>query len=104
MARLPDFEGLAIFAKVVETRSFIGEGFDAAVRIAVLPDSSLVARRLCEMPRYLVGSPSYLQKHGRPRHPLHLAQHRCIGYSYPATPETWRFTKGDKSASVRPAG
>jgi DNA-binding transcriptional LysR family regulator len=83
----------------------IGEGFDAAIRIAVLPDSSLVACRLCEMPRYLVGSPAYLNKHGRPSHPLHLAQHRCIAYSYAMTPEgTWRFTKGGKSASVRPAG
>src|SRR6267154_277278 len=63
----------------------VGEGFDAAIRIAVLPDSSLVARRLCEMPRYLVGSPTYLDKHGRPKHPLHLAQHRCIGYSYTMT-------------------
>jgi DNA-binding transcriptional LysR family regulator len=82
----------------------IGEGFDAAIRIAVLPDSSLVARRLCEMPRYLVGSPAYLNRHGRPKHPLHLAQHRCIGYSYTMTAEIWRFTKGGKSASVRPSG
>lgn len=82
----------------------IGEGFDAAIRIAVLPDSSLVARRLCEMPRYLVCSPTYLSKHGRPRHPLHLAQHRCIGYSYTMTTEVWRFTKDGKSASVRPSG
>jgi DNA-binding transcriptional LysR family regulator len=82
----------------------IGDGFDAAIRIAVLPDSSLLARRLCEMPRYLVGSPTYLNKHGRPRHPLHLAQHRCIGYSYTMTTEVWRFTKDGKSASVRPSG
>jgi DNA-binding transcriptional LysR family regulator len=82
----------------------IGEGFDAAIRIAVLPDSSLIARRLCEMPRYLVGSPDYLSKHGRPRHPLHLTEHRCIGYSYAMTGETWRFAKGGKSATVRPAG
>src|SRR5882724_3331193 len=82
----------------------IGEGFDAAIRIAVLPDSSLVVRRLCEMPRYLVGSPSYLNKHGRPKHPLHLAQHRCIGYSYAVAAETWRFTKDGKSATVRPSG
>lgn len=82
----------------------IGEGFDAAIRIAVLPDSSLIAQRLCEMPRYLVGSPAYLNKHGRPKHPLHLAQHRCIAYSYTMTAEIWRFTKGGKSASVRPSG
>jgi DNA-binding transcriptional LysR family regulator len=82
----------------------IGEGFDAAIRIAVLPDSSLIAQRLCEMPRYLVGSPAYLNKHGRPKHPLHLAQHRCIGYSYTARSETWRFTKDGKSATIRPSG
>jgi DNA-binding transcriptional LysR family regulator len=82
----------------------VGEGFDAAIRIAALPDSSLVARRLCEMLPYLVGSPIYLDKHGRPRHPLHLVQHRCIGYSYTTTPETWRFTKNGKSATVRPSG
>jgi DNA-binding transcriptional LysR family regulator len=82
----------------------VGEGFDAAIRIAALPDSSLVARRLCEMPRYLVGSPAYLNKHGRPKHPLHLAQHRCIGYSYTTAHETWRFTKDGKSATVRPSG
>jgi DNA-binding transcriptional LysR family regulator len=82
----------------------IGEGFDAAIRIAVLPDSSLVVRRLCEMQRYLVASPAYLNRSGRPKHPFHLAQHRCISYSYAMTTEIWRFTKGGKSASVRPSG
>jgi DNA-binding transcriptional LysR family regulator len=82
----------------------VGEGFDAAIRIAVLPDSSLVARRLCDMPRYLVGSRTYLNRHGRPKHPLHLAQHRCIGYSYTLATEVWRFSKGSESASVRPSG
>lgn len=82
----------------------VGEGFDAAIRIAVLPDSSLVARRLCDMPRYLVGAPSYLRKHGRPKHPLQLAEHRCIGYSYTMAAEVWRFTRDGRSASVRPSG
>ena len=106
---LPEF--LATYAEVsVDLHlsdamvDLVGEGFDAAIRIAALPDSSLVARRLCEMPRYLVGSPAYLNKHGRPKHPLHLAQHRCIGYSYTTTPEMWRFTKNGKSATVRPSG
>ena len=70
--------------------------------------SSLAPRsdvqQLCEMPRYLVGSLAYLDKHGRPKHPLHLAEHRCISYSYTMTNEVWRFTKGSKSASVRPSG
>src|SRR5437660_4733410 len=86
------------------TVDLVGEGFDAAIRIAALPDSSLVARRLCEMPRYLVGSPTYLNKHGRPKHPLHLPEHRCIIYSYSMTAETWRFTKDGRAATVRPSG
>jgi len=82
----------------------IGEGFDAAIRIAVQPGASLIVQRLCEVPRYLVGSPAYLDKQGRPKHPLHLTEHRCIGYSYTMNTEVWRFTKGSKSASVRPSG
>jgi DNA-binding transcriptional LysR family regulator len=82
----------------------IGEGFDAAIRIAVQPGASFAVRQLCEMPRYLVASPFYLKRHGRPTHPLHLAEHRCIGYSYTMASEVWRFTKGRKSASVRPSG
>jgi DNA-binding transcriptional LysR family regulator len=83
----------------------IGEGYDAAIRIGALPDSSLVARRLCDAQRCLVGSPAYLKKHGRPNHPLQLADHACIGYAYAIGPETWRFTTKDgKSASVRPTG
>jgi DNA-binding transcriptional LysR family regulator len=45
-----------------------------------------------------------LNKHGRPKHPLHLAQHRCISYGHAAAPETWRFVKDGKPASVRPSG
>jgi DNA-binding transcriptional LysR family regulator len=87
------------------TVDLIREGFDAAIRIAVLPDSSLVARTLCGMPRYLVGAPSYFAKHGRPKHPMHLVEHRCIDYAYTMVPGTWRFThKNGESATVRPSG
>src|SRR6201995_45118 len=83
----------------------IGEGFDAGLRIASLPDSSLIARRLCAMPRYTVAAPAYLQRHGRPTHPMHLAQHRCLGYAYLSTPDIWHYSNAaGEQASVRPAG
>jgi DNA-binding transcriptional LysR family regulator len=87
------------------TIDLIGEGFDAGLRIARLPDSSLIARRLCAMPRYTVASPAYLKRHGRPTHPMHLAQHKCFGYAYLSTPGVWHYTNASgEQASVRPAG
>ncbi len=83
----------------------IGEGFDAALRIATLPDSSLVARRLCSVDRLLVAAPSYLKEHGRPKHPMALAEHACLGYAYLLTPDTWTFSnKAGEHATVHPTG
>jgi DNA-binding transcriptional LysR family regulator len=87
------------------TVDLIGEGFDAGLRIARLPDSSLIARRLCAMPRHTVAAPSYLKRHGRPTHPMHLAQHKCFGYAYLSTPNVWHYTNAaGEQASVRPVG
>jgi DNA-binding transcriptional LysR family regulator len=81
----------------------IGEGFDAGLRIARLPDSSLIARRLCGMPRFTVAAPSYLKRHGRPTHPMHLADHKCFGYAYLSSPGMWHYTNASgEQASVRP--
>jgi DNA-binding transcriptional LysR family regulator len=83
----------------------IGDGFDAAIRIAALPDSSLVARRLCDMPIHLVAAPTYLKVHGNPNHPLQLGEHVGLGYSYQLTHDTWRFRKkSGEVATVRPQG
>ncbi|MGN8249424.1 LysR family transcriptional regulator [Pseudomonas sp. SMV7] len=70
----------------------IAEGFDAALRIAALPDSSLVARRLCAVTQLLVASPAYLERHGRPQHPRELANAACLSYAYRARTQVWRFT------------
>jgi len=70
----------------------IAGGIDVAIRIADLPDSSLVTRRLCPVQRLVVATPAYLARHGRPRHPHDLKEHACLCYSYLSTGETWRFT------------
>lgn len=70
----------------------IAEGFDAALRIAALPDSSLVARRLCAVTQYLVASPAYLAEQGVPQHPRELTSRQCFSYAYRAKSQVWRFT------------
>jgi DNA-binding transcriptional LysR family regulator len=107
---LPDF--LAAYPEVSvdlhlsdATVDLVGMGFDAALRIAALPDSSLVARRLRSVKRYVVGAPAYLEHRGRPTHPGHLAEHGCLGYAYLPTRDTWRFVNpSGEEVSVRPAG
>lgn len=88
-----------------EMTDLVGNGFDAALRIAALPDSSLIAQRLCSIEQILVGTPAYLKRRGYPKHPLHLSDHACLGYTYLQTPDTWHFTnaKGEV-ATVRPHG
>ncbi|WP_062382147.1 LysR family transcriptional regulator [Pseudomonas abietaniphila] len=73
----------------------VAEGFDAALRIAVMPDSSLVARRLCAVTQFAVASPAYIEAHGRPSHPRELASRTCMSYAYRARTQVWRFTHQD---------
>src|ERR1700748_436179 len=69
----------------------IGEGFDAALRIAVLEDSSLVARLIAPVRRFVVASPTYIARHGRPQHPHDLGAHHCLSYVNRAKRDVWHF-------------
>ena len=69
----------------------VSENFDLALRIATLVDSSLIARRLCEVRILLVGAPAYFREHGRPKHPKDLAAHRGLFYTYGRSQDAWRF-------------
>jgi DNA-binding transcriptional LysR family regulator len=83
----------------------VGDGFDAALRIAVLPDSSLVARKLCPVSPFIVASPAYLASHGRPAHPRELGGHHCLGYAYRARQDVWRFSNArGEEETVTPKG
>lgn len=82
----------------------VDEGVDLAVRIARLPDSSLVSRRLASTRLVLCAAPSYLKRRGTPQHPSELTQHEVVGYSLMAMGDQWQFTgpEGPVSAKVRP--
>lgn len=82
----------------------IAEGFDMAIRVGELPDSSLIVRRLVQADRILVASPSYLERHGRPQTPAELADHECLLYSYNHSPTSWRLRRGDERVEVSVRG
>jgi DNA-binding transcriptional LysR family regulator len=65
------------------------EGFDLAIRIASLPDSSLIARRLAPIQAIMCASSSYLERMGRPQSPGELIHHRCLAYSLINNFENW---------------
>lgn len=70
----------------------IGEGFDLALRIAELDDSSLLARRLATVRILLVGAPHYFDKYGRPSRPAELSDHCALAYTGAAMKGVWRFS------------
>ncbi|RZM01984.1 MAG: LysR family transcriptional regulator [Variovorax sp.] len=69
-----------------------GEGYDCAVRVGDLPDSSLVSLRLADNRRRCVATPAFLQRHGTPRHPAELARFACLTLSSDASQTRgWAF-------------
>lgn len=86
-----------------ERIDLVESGLDATLRIAAMPDSSLRARRLCDVVGYHVASPGYLQRKGRPMHPSDLSDHDCLLYTNLSNPETWRFSRpGGETVAVQP--
>lgn len=105
-AAIPDF--LARYPRVNVDLSLndrlvdlLDEGFDVAVRIAKLADSSLVARKLAPARRVMVAAPSYLDRRGRPASLAELSAHDILSYSYLSSTDEWRFDGPDGEESVR---
>lgn len=81
----------------------VDEGFDLAVRIARLPDSTLISRQLTRTRLVLCASPEYLRRHGTPRHPSELAHHAVAAYSLFSMGDNWVFNGPDGPVSVKVA-
>ena len=75
----------------------IAEGFDVAVRVEQLPDSSLIARHLAPCRFVVCGAPGYFERHGEPRTPADLTGHNCLSVGGPGVSyyRTWHLSAGD---------
>ncbi|KQT11376.1 LysR family transcriptional regulator [Ramlibacter sp. Leaf400] len=82
----------------------VDEGYDMAVRVARLPSSSLVSRRLASTRMVLCASPRYLEKRGAPARPSDLSAHDVLAYNLLATGDTWEFEgpQGTVAVKVKP--
>jgi DNA-binding transcriptional LysR family regulator len=99
-ARYPDVQiALSLSDRNVNV---VEEGFDLAIRIADLADSSLAARKLAPNRRVVCASPAYLARHGEPRTPADLARHNCLATDFAMS---WDYRGPDgRAGSARVAG
>ena len=98
--RHPALQARALFTNRLV--HLVDEGFDVAVRIAVLPDSGLTAVPLGHMRAVIVASPAYLERHGTPRMPADLRGHRAVGLTIEGQQRLgWRLPNGKAGAEPR---
>ncbi len=83
----------------------VNEGFDCAIRVGDLPDSSLVSVRLADNRRMCVATPAYLKRAGTPQHPQELGRHSCLTLSSDASQTRgWAFQIDGEITHLRPSG
>jgi DNA-binding transcriptional LysR family regulator len=103
LAKKPDVSlSLNLSDRVVD---MVNEGFDCAVRVGDLPDSSLISVRLADNRRLCVAAPGYLKRAGVPQSPADLMRHQCLTLSSDASQTRgWAFTVDGKLTHLRPGG
>jgi DNA-binding transcriptional LysR family regulator len=93
MQRYPDLQiQLTLSDQLLDA---VQEGFDVTLRIADLPSSSLIARKIAPAHGVLCASPDYLERRGTPLHPNELRQHDGLMYGHLATGNQWKLTGPD---------
>ena len=79
----------------------VDEGFDLAIRVGDLPDSTLIARKLTATGFAVCASPTYLETHGVPKHPSELVSHEVLVYSNVSVGQQWSFDDQGKRLSPK---
>ncbi len=80
----------------------VSEGFDLALRIGELTDSSLIARTLARIRFVTLASPGYIERHGQPRHPADLARHDGLYYAHLPPRKQWLYLEGRQQKAALP--
>lgn len=102
LERYPDIEiDINITDRVID---LMEEGADIAIRSGVLRDSSLTARKICDLQRVICASPAYLKKHGVPRSPQDLLNHNCLSISAAPQLRRWPFSTKSGIESIEVKG
>ncbi len=82
----------------------VAEPLDVAIRMGPQPSSSLIARQIASLPRFLCASPRYLELCGEPAEPADLAQHECIRMSAASAGSVWTLQSGSERVDVTVGG
>lgn len=102
---LNEYDGLDVDAHFSDRKvSIVDEGFDVAVRVGRLEESSLIVRKIREVDGYVCASPGYLEEYGRPEHPDDLTDHNCLLYSYLSAGDRWLLEREGEEVAVPVSG
>lgn len=102
LARYPEIEvEITMTDRLVD---LVEEGADIGLRFGQLPDSSLVARRICDIERVICASPAYLERRGTPQQPEDLSGHNCLVISAVPQFRLWPFNTPDGVSRVEVTG
>lgn len=101
-AQWPDVRLILDFSARIA--DLVGEGFDLAIRIGQMEDSTLKARKIAAARRYLCASRRYLEEAGTPKRPDDLENHNCLIYRALPGYNIWRFKSGGGTIDIRASG
>lgn len=102
LARYPEMQvDLTVTDRVVD---LLDEGADLGIRLGALADSSLVARKICDLERVVCASPAYLRRHGTPKKAEDLLRHNCLSISYSPALRRWPFATREGVRHIEVSG